>query len=110
VVVLTVGGLIEMKACSTNLESAAIEKLSKDPVLRDQISAKAQQKISAVEEKVRGIEERFGQAETETGRAAVGMTDDLQQIRSMINRVSEELSKSSPSPTPDDGGHGGANR
>jgi hypothetical protein len=106
--ILLIGGLINMSSCYSNLESSATQKLANDPELRDKIANKVSGTVQSNIEKMEGnlkeaqekfevINERAKEMEKESARATSTFTYDIQAIRFMLSRISEELKREPPS-------------
>ena len=88
---LLVGGLINLGSCYSNVENTAAQKLANDPELRDRIIAKAQERLRETQERIKELEKHAAELEADNARGAATFVDDLQQIRLMIERISNDL-------------------
>lgn len=94
--IFLVGGLFNLNACSTNIESSTAQKLANDPELRERISNKAQENLKDIQEKLKKLNERAAEMEEENAQSTVMAVSDLKQIRVMLERISKELSDAPP--------------
>lgn len=76
---LFIGGCLYMNSWSSNVENSAVQKLVDDPALQEKI-------IQRLEEK-----------EKDDARAASIIISDLEQIQSMIRKISENFPSRLPS-------------
>lgn len=93
---LLVGGLVNLNACYSNVESSTAQKLASDPELRDKVISRAQENLTVLQEKLKKLNEQTLEMEKENARAANTFVSDLQQIRFMLERVNSELSGRMP--------------
>jgi hypothetical protein len=96
-ILFTVGGLVSMNSCYSNVETSSVQKLSADPELRNKIIIKVQENMKEVQEKLKGVNERAEEIERENARASVLFTNDLENIHFMLKRINDDLSGHFPS-------------
>lgn len=94
--ILVVGGLMNFSSCSSNIENSTSQKLANDPELRDKIINKAQGNLNDLQEKLKGLNAQTADIEKQNARAAAASVNDLEQIRFMIERITDELSNRLP--------------
>lgn len=98
--ILLIGGVVNLSSCSSNIEASTSQKLASDPELRDKIISKAQGDFKDTQDKLKNLNEQIAELEKENARAAASLVDDLEQIRFMIGRIDDELSKRLQPKTP----------
>jgi ElaB/YqjD/DUF883 family membrane-anchored ribosome-binding protein len=89
---ILVGGIVNLSSCSSNVENSAATKLANDPEVRDKIISRAEENLKDVQAKLKAANERATEIERENARATSTFVGDLQQIRFMVERITQDLS------------------
>lgn len=108
--IFLIGGLINLSSCYSNVESSAVQKLANDPEVRDKVISKAQDNIAGMQEKLKKVNEQTAEIERANARAGATFVNDLEQIRFMIERLNNELSRRLPPDKPQVTRGGGKNK
>jgi predicted PurR-regulated permease PerM len=90
VALFVIGGLVNMNACSSNIETSTAQKLINDPELRDKVIGKAQEQIKLYDNLAEELQKQNAQAVTT-------LTSDIEQIHKMVKRINDVLSNRLPS-------------